>query len=164
MYLHTFEYWGRNVCFFKYQSFKTQLKFRPANLLAPNFLEDHKNSHGSKKNVRGMFYWTKFTYLCYSGISMYKVSWNCRPTPNFGPFILDNLGPIICHVNSEASTETWKYQFGRKDVELGLETSVYKRSTHSSQNTEKSKDLKIFEKKWQPKRNCTPIYPYALFE
>ena len=33
-----------------------------------------------------IFYWAKFAYLCYSSISMSKVSWNNRQDPYFGSF------------------------------------------------------------------------------
>ena len=60
------------------------------------------------------------------------------------------------YVSADASNKTCQQDFGRKEVELGLETLASYRSTHSSDNIKKSKGLSIFGKNGNTKGFANP--------
>ena len=78
----------------RYQSFRIQLNFLPAKLLASgSLIRWHKlrwkgteEEKGIKKVNIEMFFQTKMPHLCYSWISKCKISQNCRPAPREGIF------------------------------------------------------------------------------
>ena len=149
----------------RYQSFRTQLNLLPAKLLAPGFLirwhkfiwKGTREEKGIKKVNIEIFFRTKLPLLCYSWISKCKISRNCRPAHWEGLFSFFQV-ILVSIFSCIAATlnKTCQQDFGRMEVEFGLETLASYRITHSSHNIKNSKGLSIFGKNGSTKGFAKP--------
>ena len=155
----------------RYQSFRTQLNLLPAKLLAPGFLirwhkfiwKGTREEKGIKKVNIEIFFRTKLPLLCYSWISKCKISRNCRPAHWEGIFSFFQVILVsIFSCIAAALNKTCQQDFGRMEVESGLETLASYRITHSSHNIKNSKGLSIFGKNGNTKGFANP-YIHAPF-